>query len=120
MAFRSSLLGQCLEIYNRQHWFRLIDALSEDFPGLQAILGAKRFRTIAKAYITECPQSFSLRDLGSRLPLWLGSHRELLQPNERLARDMANLEWAHIEAFDAAELPALKPEDLAVQGRPFD
>jgi hypothetical protein len=105
-----------LEIYNRQYWFRLMDALSEDFPGLQAILGARRFRAMAKAYLTECPsRSFTLRNLGSRLPLWLGSHPEWLQPNDRLARDMTNLEWAHIEAFDAAELPALEPEDLANQ-----
>ena len=106
-----------LEIYNRQYWFRLMDAFSEDFPGLQAILGAKRFRAMAKAYLTECPsRSFTLRNLGSRLPLWLGSHPEWLQPNDRLARDMTNLEWAHIEAFDAAEWPALEPEDLANQG----
>jgi hypothetical protein len=103
-----------LEIYNRQYWFRLMDALSEDFPGLRVILGAERFRAMAKAYLTDCPsRSFTLRNLGSRLSPWLESHPEWLQPNDRLARDMANLEWAHIEAFDAAELPALTPEDLA-------
>src|SRR5271167_4258070 len=106
-----------LEIYNRQYWFRLMDALSEDFQGLRAILGAKRFRAMAKAYLTDCPsRSFTLRDLGSRLSLWLGSHPEWVRPNDRLARDMARLEWAHIEAFDAAELPALKPGDLASEG----
>jgi hypothetical protein len=105
-----------LEIYNRQYWFRLIDALSEDFPGLRAVLGAKRFRAMTEAYLTECPsRSFTLRNLGSRLPQWLGSHPDWLQPNDRLARDMTNLEWAHIETFDAAEFPVLKPEDLAGQ-----
>jgi hypothetical protein len=39
-----------------------------------------------------------------------------MQPNGRLVRDMTNLEWAHIVAFDAAELPPLKPEDLASEG----
>jgi hypothetical protein len=103
-----------LEIYNRQYWFRLMDALSEDFPGLRAVLGAKRFQAMTKAYLIECPsRSFTLRNLGSRLSQWLGSHPEWLQPNDRLARDMTNLEWAHIEAFDAAELPVLKPYDLA-------
>ena len=103
-----------LEIYNRQYWFRLVDALSEDFPGLRAILGSKRFRAMTEAYLTECPsRSFTLRNLGSRLPPWLGSHPEWMQPNGRLVRDMTNLEWAHIEAFDAAEFPVLKPEDLA-------
>lgn len=107
-----------LEIYNRQYWFRVMDALSEDFPGLRAILGAKRFRAMTEAYLTECPsRSFTLRNLGSRLSQWLGSHPEWLQPNDRLARDMTNLEWAHIETFDAVELPSLKPEDLASVGR---
>jgi Putative DNA-binding domain len=108
-----------LEIYNRQYWFRLMDALSEDFPGLRVILGGERFRAMAKAYLTDCPsRSFTLRNLGSCLTLWLGSHPEWLQPNDRLARDMTNLEWAHIEAFDAADLPALTPEDLASEGPP--
>ena len=103
-----------LEIYNRQYWFRVVDALSEDFPGLRAILGAKRFRAMTEAYLIECPsRSFTLRNLGSRLPPWLGSHPEWMQPNGRLVRDMTNLEWAHIEVFDAAEFPVLKPEDLA-------
>ena len=103
-----------LEIYNRQYWFRVVDALSEDFPGLRAILGAKRFRAMTEAYLTECPsRSFTLRNLGERLPQWLGSHPEWMQPNGRLVRDMTNLEWAHIEVFDAAEFPVLKPEDLA-------
>ena len=106
-----------LEIYNRQYWFRVRDALSEDFPGLRAILGAKRFRAMTEAYLTECPsRSFTLRNLGERLPQWLGSHPEWMQPNGRLVRDMTNLEWAHIIAFDAAELPPLKPEDLASEG----
>jgi hypothetical protein len=106
-----------LEIYNRQYWFRVKDALGEDFPGLLAILGVKRFRAMTVAYLTECPsRSFTLRDLGSRLPQWLGSHPKWMQPNGRLVRDMTNLEWAHIVAFDAAELPPLKPEDLASEG----
>jgi hypothetical protein len=106
-----------LEIYNRRYWFRLMDALSEDFPGLRVILGTERFRAMAEAHLTDCPsRSFTLRNLGSRLPLWLRSHPEWLQPDDRLARDVTNLEWAHIEAFDAAELPALTPEDLTSEG----
>ena len=106
-----------LEIYNRQYWFRVMDAMAEDFPGLRAILGAKRFRAMTVAYLTECPsRSFTLRNLGSHLSLWLGSHPEWMQPNGRLVRDMTNLEWAHIVAFDAAELPPLRPEDLPSEG----
>ena len=30
-----------LEIYNRQYWFRILDTLAEDFPGLRAVIGVK-------------------------------------------------------------------------------
>ena len=33
-----------LEIYNRQYWFRVIDAVSEDFPALRAVLGPGEIR----------------------------------------------------------------------------
>jgi len=32
-----------LEIYNRQYWFRVLGSMAEDFPGLRAILGQRRF-----------------------------------------------------------------------------
>src|SRR5271155_1960841 len=58
-----------LEIYNRQYWFRILSALAEDFPGVRAVLGERRFDAMAKAYLTDCPSaSFTLRNLGSRLP----------------------------------------------------
>ncbi|MGO8718665.1 MAG: DNA-binding domain-containing protein [Acidobacteriaceae bacterium] len=102
-----------LEIYNQQYWFRILDSFASDFPGLRAIVGASRFEKLSIAYLTDCPsRSFTLRNLGSRLSMWLGKHPEWIQPQERLARDMVRLEWAHIEVFDAAEAPILGPEDL--------
>ena len=32
-----------LEIYNRQYWFRVLSAFAEDFPGLRAVLGERKF-----------------------------------------------------------------------------
>lgn len=102
-----------LEIYNQQYWFRVLESFASDFPGLRAIVGARRFEQLSVAYLADCPsQSFTLRNLGSRLLTWLGKHPEWIQPEERLARDMVRLEWAHIEVFDAAEAPILGPEDL--------
>ena len=103
-----------LEIYNRQYWFRLYSSFEEDFPGLKAILGGKKFDRLMRDYLTECPsQSFSLRNLGSQLESWLSAHPDYLEPRRDLALDMVRLEWAHIEAFDSAELPLLDPDDLA-------
>jgi hypothetical protein len=103
-----------LEIYNRQYWFRLYTSFEEDFPGLKAILGSAKFDRLMRDYLTDCPsQSFSLRNLGSQLESWLISHPAYLAPRTQLALDMARLEWAHIEAFDAGEDPLLDADDLA-------
>ena len=97
-----------LEIYNRQYWFRLYSSFEEDFPGLQAIVGRAPFDAITRAYLTDCPsESFSLRNLGSRLEAWLAQHLELIEPHATLALDMVRLEWAHIEAFDSEQKPPL-------------
>src|SRR5580704_10598911 len=95
-----------LEIYNRQYWFRILSALSEDFPGLRAIIGEHRFDKIAVEYLYDCPsRSFTLRNLGSRLETWLRQHPEHIVENEQIALDMVRLEWAEIEAFDEAARP---------------
>jgi hypothetical protein len=106
-----------LEIYNRQYWFRILDSFAEDFPGLRAVVGRRRFDQLARAYLALCPsESFTLRNLGSRLPQWLSDHREFAGDRYALAADMLKLEWAHIEGFDAAELPPLSAEELAAIG----
>ncbi len=106
-----------LEIYNRQYWFRILSALSEDFPGLRAIIGEKQFEKMSVAYLVDCPsESFSLRNLGARLEAWLMQHLEFAPKVERIAIDMVRLEWADVAAFDDPELPQLKPEDLGKMG----
>ena len=78
-----------LEIYNRQYWFRLYSCFEDDFPGLQAILGRTKFNALMRAYLTDCPsQSFTLRNLGSRLESWLTEHPEFIQPHVVLALDI--------------------------------
>ena len=102
-----------LEIYAKSYWYRILDALADDFPGLRAIVGSRAFTKLARAYLTEMPsQSFTLRDLGSRLAGWLEEHPEYAGRNPVLARDMVRLEWAHVEAFDGPAEKVLGPEDL--------
>ena len=106
-----------LEIYNRQYWFRVIGAVSEDFPALEAVIGSRRFNALVLAYLKENPStSFTLRDLGARLSEWLAQHLALAGPRGQLAMDVARLEWAYVEAFDRATLPALGMADLAGLG----
>ena len=102
-----------LEIYNRQYWFRLLSSMIEDFPGLRAVLGDRRFDAMCKAYLVDCPsRSFTLRNLGAQLESWLRKHPRWAGPKQPLAVDIARLEWADIEAFDSAAEPVLRPENL--------
>lgn len=99
---------QRLEIYNRQYWFRLVDALYEDFPGLRMILGQKRFDVLITEYLTQYPSaSYSLRNLGSRLPKFMLEQPQLTSPQQELCLQTAEFEWAKVVAFDGEAKPPL-------------
>ncbi len=102
-----------LEIYNRQYWFRVLDCLYDDYPGLRAIVGERKFMKLAKAYLTRYQSdSYTLRDLGNRLEQFLREEPDWSAPKEALARDMARFEWAQVVAFDGPSKPALTPDDI--------
>jgi Putative DNA-binding domain len=108
-----------LEIYNRQYWFRLRSSMVEDFPGLRAVVGSKRFEAMSTAYLTDCPsRSFTLRNLGAGLEGWSLKHSHWLRGDRLLALDMLRLEWAELEAFDGQAKPALRAEDLQGMAAP--
>jgi hypothetical protein len=103
-----------LEIYSRSYWSRVIDAFTEDFPGVRALLGAKQFDRLRRRYLTDCPsESFTMRNLGRNLIPWMEQNRVLVGANYAIALDMAKLEWAEIEAFDSAEHDRLGPADIS-------
>jgi hypothetical protein len=109
-----------LEIYSRSYWYRILDSLYDDFPGVCAVLGQRAFRRLSRAYLIECPsRSFTLRDLGSRLVDWLQRNPQYTGIRYELALDMVRLEWAHIEAFDGAAEKVLGPGDLLELGPGF-
>ncbi len=102
-----------LEIYNRQYWLRIRGCFYEDYPGLRAILGDKKFERLADAYLSHYPsQSFTLRNLGSRLVKFIEAEPRWVTPHKKLALDMARLEWAHTEAFDNEARIPFKTTDL--------
>jgi hypothetical protein len=110
-----------VEIYNKQYWFRLIDCLYDDYPGLLAILGRVKFNRLINSYIEEHPsRSFSLRNLGDRLEQHIIDHPEITGSKQQLAREMAAFQWAQTVAFDGPgktpvtvdDLLGMKPEKL--------
>jgi len=104
-----------LEIYREQFWWRHTGSLLEDFPGLSGILGQEDWERLCEQYLREVtPDSYTLRDLGGHLPEVLG--RASFLPHQALCRDMARLELAYIEAFDAPDSAPLDPQRLAAIG----
>ncbi len=96
-----------------------MDCIYEDFPGVRAVLGERKFRKLSKAYLVRYPsRTFSLRDLGSRFerfigellrePEWADANLEALQ----IAREMARFEWAQIVAFDGPSAPPVTPDGV--------
>ncbi len=102
-----------LEIYSLSYWYRILDSLYDDFPGLRAILGDEAFHHLSRAYLAAHPsRSFTMRNLGWALEAWLRPRRRYTCGKHALALDMVRLEWAHIEAFDSPSVKPLGPEDL--------
>ncbi len=101
-----------LEIYREQFWLRHTSSLVEDFEGLGGVLGQADWERLIEDYLAaHPPRSYNLRDLGERLPAFVEQSSWL--PNHTLCVDMARVEWAYIEVFDAADAAPLEPAKLA-------
>jgi len=102
-----------LAIYNRQYWYRLLDCLWDDYPGLRAIVGKRRFEKLRIAYLQKYPsRSFTMRNLGSKLVRFLTEQPAWTAPHPKLCLDMAKFEWAQIVAFDGLALPPIDIDGL--------
>jgi hypothetical protein len=101
-----------LEIYREQFWLRHTSSLVEDFPGLSGILGQAAWQPLVEGYLdAHPPQSYTLRDLGLRFPAYVATQHAL--EHYALCCDMARLELAYLEIFDAADSAPLNAAALA-------
>lgn len=102
-----------LEIYNRMYWFRVLDSLHEDCPGLRAVLGERRFMRLIETFLTRQPSRYwTLRDLPQRLAGFIRANPALTAPHTRLCADVAKFEWAQVEVYDGAAWPVFTLDDL--------
>ena len=103
-----------LQIYNQQYWWRLLGAFAEDFRGVRAVLGERKFDKLATAYLEQHGStSWTLRNLGSKLVAFLEENPKLTHPRTALAVDVARVEWARVLAFDEPSRKVVAPEKLA-------
>ncbi len=103
-----------LEIYNRQYWFRLLDILYDDYPGIRAIIGDAAFHEMSKAYLDKYPsRSFTLRNLGSKLEKFLAEQPRWGGKRQAMVLDMVRFEWAQVIAFDGPADAVISPDVVA-------
>jgi len=110
---RLTLLG----VYRDAYALRLIEVLTNDYPGVMAMAGPADFDYLARTYIAAHPSHHpSVRWFGRHLPDFLGSTPPF--NGAPAVAEMARFEWTMGEAFDApdatpvgaAQLMALAPE----------
>ncbi len=100
-----------LDIYHGMYFLRMAEALESDYPALAHFLGGKRWSAAVRGYVAAHPsRSYTLNVLGRALPDWLRVAPRL--PRRGFCVDLARLEWAATEAFDAEEAPRLAEAEL--------
>lgn len=103
-----------LELYSRMYWYRIIDCVYDDNPGLRALLGERRFSRLVRAYLARYPsRSFTLRNLCSRLEKFIREEPRWTAPRTAPARALARFEWARTVAFDGESRPIVTTDDIA-------
>lgn len=106
-ADRITLLG----VYRDAYSLRLIEVLTNDFPGLFAMCGTADFDHVARAYIKAHPSHHpSVRWFGESL----GDFMAVTPPYNKApaAVEMARFEWALGSAFDAPDAQPITAADL--------
>jgi len=106
-----------LGIYQHMYFARLRDSLREDFELLARLVPSRVFDRIAASYLEHHPsENPSLRYHGRYFPQFLQyslqEHAAITRELRPDAGDLACLEWARIDAFDAPSSTPLRREDL--------
>jgi hypothetical protein len=102
--------AQRLEVYADAYFLRLRDVLAEDFSRVAKLLGEEAFDHLVRGYLKHHPSTEpSVRHLGRAMA-------EFIRGQEGMApwlADLAALEWARVNAFDAPDDEPLTVAKLA-------
>lgn len=100
---------QRLAVYGDAYGYRLIDALSENYPSVHTLLGDDDFYKMTYAYMDAYPSHhFSLRYFGHELEAFLRKYKS----DFPVLIEMARFEWALRKGFDAKDMATLTLNDL--------
>ena len=99
-----------IRVYSNAYYLRLRDVLREDFPRVAALLGRERFEDVVCGYFEVFPSKQpSVRHLGHALAEFLGRREDI----PKCLADLAELEWARVEVFDAPDAERATIDEVA-------
>jgi hypothetical protein len=100
-----------VDIYANMYFYRIRDALKEDFPATLAVLGDENFHNLVTGYLLEHPPTdASITSSGSHLAEYLRDHP--MRERAPFIADLAKLERATVEVFLGPDAPALEQDAL--------
>jgi hypothetical protein len=98
-----------LAIYADMYRARLVDVLREDFARVLSVVGDEAFEALACRYLVRHPSTHpSVRHMGGRFAAFVGTDSE----SPPFLADLARLEWARTEVFDAPDAEPVRLADL--------
>jgi hypothetical protein len=101
-----------LSIYGDMYFWRINEILAEEFPTVRYLLGKDLFENVARDYVTRHPSThYSLTRLGSKFPAYLAGEATDL-PDREFAADVATVERAMEDVFDARNVESIEFEEL--------
>ena len=100
-----------VDIYANMYFYRILDALKEDFPATLAVLGDENFHNLVTGYLLEHPPTDpSITHSGSHLADYLRDHP--MRDDVPFVADLAKLERATVEVFLGPDAATLEPGAL--------
>lgn len=104
--------GTRLAVYSDAYRLRLADALAQNYPRLQRLLGNDSFAELARAYLAAFPSTReSVRWFGDRLAEYLAAQPGAAERS--WLEELARWEWIVAGAFDAEDIAPLAEAALA-------
>ena len=101
-----------MRIYFDAYRLRLVEVLAADYEALRSLLGEERFSDACRSYVEATPSLHrNVRWYGAGLAEFLRTTPPWAQ--QPVAYEVALFEWTLTLAFDAAEHPGVRFEDLA-------
>ena len=102
-----------IAIYRNMYLLRMEEALEVDYGMVQKALGPEKFFELVEEYVKVHPsRSWTLNHLGRHFPEFVAQAGFLGRQRSALG-ELARLEWALCEVFDAERSPVLDPAGLA-------